>query len=177
MGTAMTGRRAGRSRRGRAVARRFLAGFTILELVAVLLVLSVLAVTALMNMSKSGAGAVAEADALRTVLRYAQSRAMADVYTWGVAISSSGYTLFSDNPSQSAARLPGQGSNLHNVASGVTLSGATPIRFDWRGLPVSTNVTTPGSSGTAVTSYQYINVTESGQVRTITVTPYTGFVP
>lgn len=148
-----------------------------LEMVAVLLIVGLLAIVAAMNMGKSGASAVAEADALRSVLRYAQSRAMADVYTWGVTISSSGYTLFSNNPSQANPPLPAQGNSTHTVASGVTLSGNSPIVYDWRGMPVNTYVTTPGSSGTAVTSYQYINATESGKVSTVTVTPYTGFVP
>ncbi|MEL7640057.1 MAG: GspH/FimT family pseudopilin [Solidesulfovibrio sp.] len=164
------------ARRFPTAGRRFASGFTILEVVAVLLVLGILAVVAVSSMG-SGSKAVVEADALRSVLRYAQSRAMADVYTWGVAVSSSGYTLFSDNPSQTNPSLPTTGSNTHTVASGVTLSGSTPIRYDWRGVPVSTNVNTPGSSGTAVTTYQYINVTESGKVSTVTVTPYTGFVP
>lgn len=157
--------------------RRFPRGFTIIELLAVLLVLALLAVTAVMNLGKAGANAIAEADTLRSVLRYAQSRAMADVYTWGVVVSSSGYRLFSNNPDQTDARLPSQGSNVHTVADGVTLAGDSPIIFDWRGVPVSNNVTTPGSSGTPQTAYQAVNVHESGSVQTVIVTPYTGFVP
>ncbi|MEA4856797.1 type II secretion system protein [Solidesulfovibrio sp.] len=166
------------ARRFPTAGRRFASGFTILEVVAVLLILGILAVVAVSSMG-SGSKAVAEADALRSVLRYAQSRAMADVYTWGVAVSSSGYTLFSDNPSQTNPSLPTTGSNTHTVASGVTLSasGNNTIWYDWRGVPVSSSVNTPGSSGAAVATYQYINVTESGKVSTVTVTPYTGFVP
>ncbi|HML60039.1 MAG TPA: general secretion pathway protein GspH [Solidesulfovibrio sp.] len=153
------------------------AGFSALEGVAVLLLVGILAVAAVVKYGKTGSRAIAEADGLRSVLRYAQSRAMADVYTWGVSFNASGYALFSNNPSQSGHAIPGQGSNTHTLASGVSLSGTSPIIFDWRGQPVKTTITTPGGWAAPQTAYQYITVSESGGSANVTITPYTGFVP
>ncbi len=165
--------------RAEAAGRRCLSarGFTILEVAAVLLLVGLLAVVAAVKLGGNNAKATAEADAMRSVLRYAQSRAMADVYTWGVSFNSTSYSLFSNNPSQTGHALPGQGSSTHTLTSGVTLSGTSPIIFDWRGQPVTGYVTTAGGSATAATGYQNITVTESGGSAGITVTPYTGFVP
>lgn len=157
--------------------RRVAAGFSLLEVVAVLLLIGILAVAAAVKYGKSGTRAIAEADGLRSVLRYAQSRAMADVYTWGVSFTATSYALFSNNPSQTGHAIPGQGSNTHALASGVTLSGTSPIIFDWRGQPVKTTITTAGGWADPQNAYQYITVSESGGSATVTITPYTGFVP
>ena len=157
--------------------RRGAAGFSLLEVVAVLLLIGILAVAAAVKYGKSGTRAIAEADGLRSVLRYAQSRAMADVYTWGVSFTATSYSLFSNNPSQTGHAIPGQGSNTHALASGVTLSGTSPIIFDWRGQPVKTTITTAGGWADPQTAYQYITVSESGGSANVTITPYTGFVP
>lgn len=156
---------------------RFRTGFTLVEIVVVLAVLGMLAISVLNRFEPKNLQALAEADALRAVLRYAQARAMADVYTWGVQFSSSGYTLFSNNPSQTHPVLSGQGTPTHVLASGVTLSGPGVIMFDWRGEPVSTSITTPGGSGTVVSVSQNVLLTESNASVTVTVTPYTGCVP
>lgn len=152
-------------------------GFTLVEIVVVLAVLGILAISVLNRFEPKNLQALAEADALRAVLRYAQARAMADVYTWGVQFSASGYTLFSNNPSQTHPVLAGQGTSTHTLASGVTLRGPGVILFDWRGEPVSTAITSPGGSATVVSVYQNVLVTESNASETVTVTPYTGFVP
>lgn len=147
-------------------------GVTLIEVLLVLLVLGILFVAAIVHMGRSNARAIIEADALRSVLRYAQSRAMADIHTWGVSLSSSGYALFTNNDNQTPL-LPGQGGNTHAMPDGVSLSGASSIAFDWRGQPVSVSGATPALVG----DYQYIYVTESGQSTRITITPQTGFVP
>lgn len=157
--------------------RKDAAGFSFIEGVALLLLVGILAVAATVKYSKTGTRALTEADGLRSVLRYAQSRAMADVYTWGVSFSATSYSLFSNNPSQSGHPIPGQGSSTHTLASGVTLSGASPIIFDWRGQPVKTTITTAGGWADPQDDYQHITVSESGGSADVAITPYTGFVP
>lgn len=152
-------------------------GFTFIEVVVVLLLVGILGLIVSSRLEPRNPHALAEADALRSVLRYAQARAMADVYTWGLTLSSSGYTLFSNNPSQPHPLLLGEQSNTHTLPEGVSLSGPAAIRFDWRGEPVSSYIITPGGTATALDSTQTITLTESGLPVTITVTPYTGFVP
>lgn len=152
-------------------------GFTLVEVVAVLVLIGILALYAVHRFEPKNLHALAEADALRAVLRYAQARAMGDVYTWGLRFSPAGYTLFSNNPSQTNPVLSGQGTSTHALASGVTRSGPDVIMFDWRGEPVSTYITSPGGTGTVVSANQHVTLTESGASVTVTVTAHTGFVP
>jgi len=153
-------------------------GFTLIEIIAVLVLIAILAIYAGNRLGRNNKAQV-EAEALKAALRYAQSRAMADVYTWGVAFTSSGYTLVENNPNVNAL-LPGQGSASRNVPNGVTLSWSiaanNTIYFDWRGRPVTTAITTPGGNATAAAVNQTVSVTES-QAVTVTVVPYTGFIP
>ena len=153
------------------------AGFTLIEIIAVLLLIGILAVAAVNRNTVQGAQAIAEADALRSALRYAQARAMADIYTWGVTRSSGAYQLVSDNPDIASPVLPGQGSGTRTMPSGVVLSGASTILFDARGRPVSGNIAAVGGTAAPVAANQTISVTESSKTETITVTPYTGYIP
>ncbi|HML55605.1 MAG TPA: type II secretion system protein [Solidesulfovibrio magneticus] len=152
-------------------------GFTIIEVVAVLVLLGIMAIAVVNRTGTQGVQAMAEADALRSALRYAQSRAMGDVYTWGISFTASSYQLVSDNPDTANAVLPGQGTNTRAMPANVALSGANFILFDSRGQPVSGNITTPGGSAAVVTGTQTISVTESSKVESVSVTPYTGFIP
>ncbi|MHC1791903.1 pilus assembly FimT family protein [Solidesulfovibrio sp.] len=152
-------------------------GFTMIEAVVVLLLLGIIAVYAVSRTEDHQFKAVAEADALRAALRYAQSRAMADIYTWGISLNAGGYQLVEDNPGVSGATLPGQGGASHTMPSGVTLGGAGLILFDWRGQPVTGNITAIGGTAAAASAYQNITVTASTATETVVVTPYTGFIP
>ena len=155
------------------------AGFTFVEVIVVLVVLGILAALMMMQYSSGNAQAVAEADVLRAALRYAQSRAMADIYTWGITINAGSYTLVEDNPSVSGAILPGGSGATRTLPNGVTVTAGagTTIRFDWRGEPVSNQITNPlTQTPTRVTATQTITITQSSGV-SITVSPYTGFIP
>jgi len=153
-------------------------GFTLLELVAVLAVLGVLALVAASRFSNT-LDAQVEADALRMALRYAQSRAMADVYTWGISFTSGSYTLVKGE--SSTAVLPGQGGERRNMPDGVSLSwnfaAGNTVYFDWRGQPVVTAIATIGNTAEPATAPQTITFRQGGQDTVVTITPYTGFVP
>lgn len=152
-------------------------GFTLIEIVAVLVLIAILAIAAFNNMGTTGVQSMTEADALRAALRYAQARAMADIYTWGISLSSNGYQLVEDNPSVSGATLPGGGGASRTMPSGVTLGGANLILFDWRGQPVTSHISAIGATASAATAFQNITVTASTASEIVTVTPYTGFIP
>lgn len=154
-------------------------GFTLLELVAVLAVLGVLALVAASRFSNT-LDARVEADALRMALRYAQSRAMADVYTWGLSFTSGGYTLVKPN-SPVTGVLPGQGGERRNMPDGVSLSwnlaAGDTVYFDWRGQPVISAIATIGDTAAPANVTQTITFRQGGQDTVVTITPYTGFVP
>lgn len=154
-------------------------GFTLLEIVAVLLLIGVLTIVAV-NRISNDTDAIVEADALRSALRYAQSRAMADVYTWGVAFSSGSYQVFGNNPNVTAV-LPGQGGSTRNLPSDVSmgwsLATGNTVYFNWRGQPVTSAITDPGGASNLATGNQTITLTQSGHNVVVTITPYTGFVP
>lgn len=152
-------------------------GFTLIEAVVVLLLIGIMAVYAINRVEDQQFRVIAEADALRAALRYAQSRAMADIYTWGISLSAGSYQLVEDNPTVSGASLPGQGGASRAMPSGVTLGGANLILFDWRGQPVTGNISAIGGTASAATAFQSITVTTSTASQTVTVTPYTGFIP
>ncbi|KHK02543.1 Type IV pilin PilA [Desulfovibrio sp. TomC] len=153
------------------------AGFSLIEIIAVLVLLGLLALAVINRPGTKGTQAIVEADALRAALRYAQSRAMADVYTWGISISSGSYQLVEDNPNVNGGILPGQSSNSRTLPTGVTLSGANLVLFDSRGQPVTANIAVIGGASVTASTNQYINVTETPTVQTVTVTPYTGLIP
>jgi len=151
-------------------------GFTLIEAIVVLVLVGILAIYASNSVNDAQFKAVAEADALRAALRYAQSRAMADVYTWGISVSSGSYQLVADNPIIVNAPLPG-GGTTRTMPSGVALGGVNLILFDWRGQPVTSHITAIGGTASAANANQNITVTASTTTETVTVTPYTGFVP
>lgn len=152
-------------------------GFTVIELIAVLVLLGIMAIYATHRMGNDQFKAIAEADALRAALRYAQTRAMADIYTWGISQDGGSFTLVQDNPNVANAPLPGGGGATRTMPTGVTLGGAGLILFDWRGQPVTDHITAVGGTASAATAYQNITVTASSSTETVTVTPYTGFIP
>lgn len=173
-------RKSGRSGFGRGSATR--GGFSLLEVIGVLIVLGVLAVVVVNRLEPRNPQAVAEADALRSVLRYAQSRAMSDVYTWGVRLTSSSYELVTGNTSQTPVLL-GQSTATHSLPDGVTCSGwniankDAIIWFNWRGEPVTDIISSLDATADPVGVTQTVTLTESGLPVTVTVTPFTGFVP
>lgn len=153
-------------------------GFTLIEVVVVLIVLGFLLAMALAGYNDADADVQAEADALRGAIRYAQSRAMGDVYSWGIQFGGGSYTLIEDNPNITTPPLPAQGGVSRTFPAGITVTAsASPLRFDWRGRPVSAAITAPGGTSTPYTATQTATVAKSGgRSITISIIPYTGFV-
>ena len=111
-------------------------GFTLIEVVAVLVLLGIVAAVAVARFAGNNAAAVAEAEILKSHLRYAQLRAMGDIYPWTVTVGGGSYALSTTNPSIGTPTLPGESGATHSYADGVTASGGT-FPFDWRGQPTA----------------------------------------
>jgi len=152
-------------------------GFSLIEAVAVLALLGILGIALIGRWSTFNAGAVTEADALKAALRYAQTRAMADISTWGISIdSAASYSLVEDNPNLAGATLPGSDSAGHTLAQGVqfTRGVGTTIRFDWRGEPVAAAIVNNATTPSVVQAAQTITLSQTSPVD-VKIWPYTGF--
>ncbi len=144
-------------------------GFTLLEIIAVLVVLAVITAVAASRLAGTNeVSAQAEMDILKGHLRFAQYRAMNDIspVRWGIQINGQTYTLVRNSSGDgttldSPSDLPGSSSATYTFSGSITASvtGSNPILFnDW------------GSPGTTATT---VNV--GG--KTITITANTGFIP
>ncbi|MDQ7830136.1 MAG: type II secretion system protein [Desulfovibrionaceae bacterium] len=137
-------------------------GFTLIEVVAVLILVGIMAAVAVAKFTDTNAAAVAEAEIFKSHLRYAQIRAMGDIYPWTVTVGGGSYILSTTNPSIGTPTLPGESGATHSYDGGVT-SGTGTFTFNWRGQAT----TTPSGNTVVFTG-------KSGTV-TVNITPETGF--
>ena len=156
-------------------------GFTMIELVIVLIVMSIVAVFIASRASTSGNDLIAETDTLKSHLRYAQIRAMNDSVPWGIYIpNASSYVLYRNNAVDASQMLPGEKPGVaptpqtHNLQGTVTItSGAgTTYNFNAWGAPVNVGIP-PIPLATA----QTITLSEGVVTASITITPNTGYIP
>jgi prepilin-type N-terminal cleavage/methylation domain-containing protein len=134
---------------GGAGARR---GFSLAEVVAVLLLIGILAVVAVPRLVNTQSELVAAADALVQQLSYARSRAMATTNVWALSYGTAS-TLTRDG---TAFPLPDAGTPL---PAGVTIPAGS-ITFDGWGTPVG--------------GQRDIALTAGGDTRTVRVWAETG---
>jgi len=124
------------------------AGFTLLELVAVLVLLGVLIAVTIVRVGSATSPVPATAEVLAQNLAYARSRAMSTTNTWVLSYGA-GVSLTRDG---AAVALPDPSSAT--VPAGVTLSGGGgSVTFDEFGAPDSqkTIAVTDGSDTISVT--------------------------
>lgn len=114
-------------------------GFTLVEILAVLVVLAVLSAAVLVSQSRSSAEVVAEAEQLAAHLRYTQMRALADVTPWSLKVTG-GNSYQIGRVGGPWVRVPGSSGNLRTFPGNVSLANPSPeLRFDSWGRPVSTS--------------------------------------
>ena len=151
--------------------KKYLSGFTAIEIIAVILIIAIVGVLAISRMTSTKTyNVAAEVEILKANLRYAQFRALSDAdtaygvnnVTWGIKIyGTSSYTL-QRNGTDATTHFPGENAPTHTMPNGISISGSN-VTFDVWGSPVEENIS--------------ITITDGISSKTITVTKNTGFIP
>jgi MSHA pilin protein MshC len=138
-------------------------GFTLVEVIAVLIILGLLATVAVVRSMDTNGALVSQTDVVKSHLRYAQSRAMAMEDTWGVNSTGSSYYLYSARSGKIC--FPGENSTDIIVADkGIASMTSGSFAFDKTGRPLTENET-------------ITLVALNGKNATITIVPFTGYIP
>lgn len=156
-------------------------GFTMIEIIAVLVILGIIAAVVISRGTATDAVKVqAEVDILKGHLRYAQYLAMNDVSStttgyvlWGINIGTGSYELVKYvggvKVTPTPFNMPNEWAATHSFASPVTATAATAlVLFDEWGSPCTTALVkfTVGAT-----------ITLNPGSQSITITPETGFIP
>lgn len=148
-------------------------GFTIVELVAIILLVGVLAFVAIPRFSGPSLRVDAQAEQLASDIRYTQTLAMTQGDRFRINLTAAGYQI-TDSGGLNPEVHPGTGSTSVVALDGVALSGYNPpltgnyVAFDGRGIPYV-------GASTALSANATITLT-GGATRTIVISPETGRV-
>lgn len=158
--------------------RNHIQGFTIIEIMAILILIAIVSVLAVTRyISSSSYRVISETEILKTNLRYAQTRALSEGdlafgtnnATWGILLSTKSFAL-QTNRTISTHNLPSESSPTHTVPTGISItSSSSPVTYDIWGKPVD-------ATGNAVAGNIVITVTDGKSPQSITVRPTTGFI-
>ncbi len=145
-------------------------GFTLLEIVALLIIIGILSAVAIARVSDTGAEEAGEIELLKTNLRFAQTRSMSQGLdtVWGIRIESDKYILIeieNGNEEDSSFPFPASDSATHSFENINIVSETGSVEFDFLGRP--------SFDGTLLSSSREI-VFSGGS--TITITAETGFI-
>jgi prepilin-type N-terminal cleavage/methylation domain-containing protein len=165
-------------------------GFTMIEMVAVLIVLAIFSTVALSTYRTITNKLMAEMDGLKVSLRFAQIQALAesqfnaDTDTWGIHFpDSTTYRLYKNNVDASSQMIPVKGSdddpvtagcpiNCHKLSKNVLIPQSVvgkTINFDKWGRPLD-GATLLGADFSIV-----LDLNEPS--KTVTITMNTGYIP
>lgn len=151
-------------------------GFTLMELAVIILLLGILAFTAVPRFLDQGAVDVSVmAEQLANDIRYTQSLAMASGQRNRINLTATAYQITTS--SGGLLTHPVTGGTGPIALNGVTLSGWSPpltnnyVAFDGRGVPYSLV-----TSSTGLASNASITLSGGGHTRNIVISPETGRV-
>lgn len=161
-------------------------GFTMIEIIAVLIVISVLAAALVIsgNYAASDYDLELQADILENQLCYAQARAMNSDVIWGIEFNNTtSYSLFKYDPDNGKVfvDLPGEGSSTvvfqdkNGTPTGMTFTSEIPtVSFDSWGIPYTDAAAQTVQN--AGDGWREIALSYKGGTVNIRITNNTGFV-
>lgn len=147
-------------------------GFTLLEVIAVLVVMGILAAVAMARITGDRGETAAAADTLKVHLRYAQFRAMHSDTSWGVSSTGGAYWLYSGGDPANRTRFPGEGADTVTMPAG---GSSFTVSFNEWGMPF--NAANPAGLSFADSAGRTIVVGSASDSVSITITANTGFIP
>jgi prepilin-type N-terminal cleavage/methylation domain-containing protein len=133
-------------------------GFTLIEIIAVLVILLILTAVAVSRSMSTQNDLIPQADIVKSHLRFAQLKALQDdVNAWSITFASTSYTLSctGTNCPSSPIQLPAESSSTYTFPSGTGItitSTSSPLNFDSWGSPVggAATVTLDQSGSTSI---------------------------
>jgi prepilin-type N-terminal cleavage/methylation domain-containing protein len=161
-------------------------GFTLIELITVIIILGILSVALFSRSGTLGGSELARMAEVRAQLRYVQLRAMKTGAVHGFACDGLNYWAFTFNsttPTSTAARLslPGETSSLISLAGkGMTMTltiAPASTYFYFNGLGIPCTAYTNATVNTPLAAPATLTITAGGGSGTLTITPETGYVP
>jgi prepilin-type N-terminal cleavage/methylation domain-containing protein len=157
-------------------------GFTMIEIIAVLLILGFLAFTAVSMLYQPDTVEVpARLETLKSNLRFAQAAALNSSNVWGIEWDDNRtYALFkmNDDGTSTRVRLPGESATTVTLPSGVSASmtvggaGISVVSFTTWGVPCTTKSMSP----TAAADNIIITLTQSSESKSATMIKNTGYM-
>jgi prepilin-type N-terminal cleavage/methylation domain-containing protein len=158
------------------IPKRFNPGFTFLEIITVLALISILALVVMARYEISNTNLPARTQVLKSHLRYAQSRAMNSDTAWGIQLDAATDTYRLFNSAEAGDRpLPGEDAQVVDLSIyGLAISsGDLTVTFDTWGRPCADAAgTAPFDMDRTVTLAD-----TDGKTNSITITRNTGYIP
>jgi MSHA pilin protein MshC len=149
-------------------------GFTLLELLAVIVVLSIISAVAVSRFYFSDSNLEAQTEAIKVYLRYARARSMNTESVWGLRCNGTDLWLYLDGDITSKILLPGEdGVDVNLAEKGISMDAFT-VSFNSRGKPCTDEA---GQTEQAVDRILTVNSASGSDSRNITITQNTGFIP
>ena len=145
-------------------------GLTVLEVIAVLIILSILTAIVVNRMSGNTAELLSQTEVIKSRLRYTQSRAMDSNMVWGICFNNNSYSLFKNGNTADKVALPGEASNDVILPSGISV-GTLIVSFDSWGKPY-----TDAQALTAQVGTRTVTVSSGAESVSINITQNTGFI-
>lgn len=156
-------------------------GFTLFEILVVLIVMSIIMVFAIGRGRITSAGVKVQTEVFKSQLRHAQASAMNDNSPWGIQTDGAGnaYWLFRYDGNFNQIRLPGENALTVNLAAAGLNMTPGIYSFDPDGIPHFESDPTASEPSTAALSSpgQQITISDGTDSYIILVTRNTGFIP
>lgn len=143
-------------------------GFTLIELVAVMVILATLGAMALPRFAHNDATVPAQADQLGRVIRHAQAMAMSQGQAFTVDLQSTTTYAITDGITATPVRDAAGEEQTYTLINTVTLAGAD-VEFDSLGRPLN-------GAALADTPQSWTLTGAGGNTASVSLQPVTGFV-